>query len=158
MHETTAAEEALADTAMTLAEAVARADAARVEGNAHFVSKRYPEALDCYSTGLTHLTAYPNETLRSVLLCNRAAVLIQTGKFEEAEADCTTVIERVPDHVKAYYRRAQAREGQRKLRDALEGKDGDDVSSSAPSIFGRGNGKMKKNPMHGGKEATRAAQ
>lgn len=40
--------------------------------------------------------------------CCRAASQLKLGKAEDAKVDCSRVLERVPGHTKALFRRAQA--------------------------------------------------
>ena len=43
-----------------------------------------------------------------MLRCCRAASQLKLGKAEDAKVDCSRVLERVPGHTKALFRRAQA--------------------------------------------------
>eukprot|EP00252_Welwitschia_mirabilis_P021766 TRINITY_DN5681_c0_g1_i3.p1 TRINITY_DN5681_c0_g1~~TRINITY_DN5681_c0_g1_i3.p1 ORF type:complete len:472 (+),score=127.61 TRINITY_DN5681_c0_g1_i3:280-1695(+) len=83
------------------------------QGNEYFKEKRYSEAIDCYSRSIL---LYPT----AVAFANRAMAYIKTGRYEEAEYDCSEAINLDDRYVKAYSRRGTARKELGRLLDALE--------------------------------------
>ncbi|KAF8817206.1 hypothetical protein BYT27DRAFT_7153875 [Phlegmacium glaucopus] len=89
-----------------------KAQAAKDDGNIAFKSGDYPTAIGHYTTAIladkSDIT-YP---------LNRAAAYLKLGKNEDAERDCTRVLELSSDNVKALFRRSQARIGMGNITEA----------------------------------------
>ncbi|KAI5122439.1 hypothetical protein M0805_008752 [Coniferiporia weirii] len=91
------------------------------QGNSAFKAGNYPEAVGHYSAAILADGTDPTLPL------NRAAAYLKLGKNVDAERDCSNVLHLRPGHVKALYRRAQARielekldEAKKDLLDALK--------------------------------------
>ncbi|KAG7396502.1 hypothetical protein PHYBOEH_002209 [Phytophthora boehmeriae] len=106
-------------------------EALKNEGNALFQQKRFEEAVRVYSSVLDKLEELKSNDDAAVRLdtavrLNRAwAWILMPGRTEErtlitAEQDCSTVLERDPGCVKAFYRRALARERRGHWKLAME--------------------------------------
>jgi DnaJ family protein C protein 7 len=80
--------------------------AAKERANSLFTSKLYPQAVFRYGEALK--LDPDNPLLCAVLLCNRAAALMQLQRFEAALADCSAALERAPRYARARARRARA--------------------------------------------------
>lgn len=80
----------------------------RVKGNEYMKSKDYAAAIQAYSSGLQQTI---DESMTVTLWSNRSLAHLRQNEFLAAEADCTRILERDTGHAKAWYRRAQAREG-----------------------------------------------
>lgn len=98
-----------------------KAQAAKEKGNAAFKTGDYPIAIGHYTAAILADRKDPTFPL------NRAAAYLKLGKNEDAERDCSTVLDLSPNNVKALFRRGQARlgvgklvEAQSDLRQALE--------------------------------------
>ncbi|CAM9351584.1 unnamed protein product [Scytosiphon promiscuus] len=78
------------------------AESVKQRGNEHFVSKRFAEAIECYSRAIE--ISSPNH----VLFGNRSAAHGGLGAWELAAADARTSIELDPGYTKGFYRLAQA--------------------------------------------------
>ncbi|THH11664.1 hypothetical protein EW145_g495 [Phellinidium pouzarii] len=112
------------------------AQKAKERGNAAFRTENFPEAVGHYSAAIAADRTDPTLPL------NRAAAYLKLGKNVDAERDCSTVLRLKPGHVKALYRRAQARtelekldEAKKDLLDALQiepNNDTDVVGTSKP--------------------------
>ncbi|KAH8114658.1 TPR-like protein [Phellopilus nigrolimitatus] len=97
------------------------AQRAKERGNAAFKAENFPEAVGHYTTAILADSADPTFPL------NRAAAYLRLGKNEDAERDCSNVLQLKSGHVKALFRRAQARielqrwdEAKKDLLDALK--------------------------------------
>lgn len=73
------------------------------EGNAHFKSAEYTEAIDKYSEALK-LCPVVHKNDRAILYGNRAAAYKYLEQREEAISDCSQAVELNPDYLKAYAR------------------------------------------------------
>ncbi|KAF8073441.1 hypothetical protein FPV67DRAFT_1477851 [Lyophyllum atratum] len=90
-----------------------KAQIEKEKGNAAFKSGDYPNAIGHYSAAIiADRTDY-------TLPLNRAAAYLKLGKHEDAERDCTTVLNLSALNAKALFRRGQARLGMGKLDEAL---------------------------------------
>jgi serine/threonine-protein phosphatase 5 len=83
-------------------EARAEAEAAKAEGNAHFVAHRYDAAVESYSRAVALDATNP------AYLNNRAFASLRLASFGATISDATAAIALDPQMVKAYYRRASA--------------------------------------------------
>ncbi|KAK8803341.1 hypothetical protein WA158_001035 [Blastocystis sp. Blastoise] len=86
------------------------------EGNAHFKEGRYNDSISCYSSALEacpDLEEYKKDI--SIFYANRAAAEIELNQYEEACKDCDQAIEKQPNYIKAYIRRATCYEKLDKL-------------------------------------------
>eukprot|EP00903_Cladosiphon_okamuranus_P017674 g16275.t1 len=91
-------------------------------GNKAFAKGDLGEAHRLYSAALEQCggaTSTETTNLRVTVLTNRAMVLFKQGKAEACVADCTSALEADPGRVKAYFRRALAREQLGEDGDAL---------------------------------------
>jgi tetratricopeptide (TPR) repeat protein len=84
------------------------------QGNRHFDKREYGAAYDCYTKAINL------DRSEAIYHANRAWVLVNLERFEEAEKDSNTAISLNPNHVKSYQRRAVAK---MKLGKLLEAKD-----------------------------------
>ncbi|KAK7689748.1 hypothetical protein QCA50_006387 [Cerrena zonata] len=89
------------------------AQIAKDKGNASFKSGDFATAVGHYSAAVVADSRNPTYPL------NRAAAYLKLGKNEDAERDCSRVIELDSKNVKAWFRRAQARVALEKFDDAL---------------------------------------
>ncbi|KIJ54858.1 hypothetical protein M422DRAFT_240946 [Sphaerobolus stellatus SS14] len=94
---------------------------AKDKGNAAFKAGNWAEAVGHYSAAVVADRTNPTYPL------NRAAAYLKLAKYQDAERDCTTVLNLDARNVKAYFRRAQARvglqrypEAEKDLHDALK--------------------------------------
>ncbi|CAN0361683.1 unnamed protein product [Ectocarpus sp. 12 AP-2014] len=112
-------------------------------GNKAFATGNLQQAYELYSAALERCRgeSSPEGTkLRATVLTNRAMVLFKQGKAEACVSDCTRALEDDPGRVKAYFRRALARE--------QLGEDGDAMRDAKRAL--------ELEP--GNKEAVRAAR
>ncbi|CBJ28789.1 conserved unknown protein [Ectocarpus siliculosus] len=112
-------------------------------GNKAFATGNLQQAYELYSAALERCRGESSPegiNLRATVLTNRAMVLFKQGKAEACVSDCTRALEDDPGRVKAYFRRALARE---KL-----GEDGDAMRDAKRAL--------ELEP--GNKEAVRAAR
>eukprot|EP00923_Selenidium_pygospionis_P008797 GHVN01015039.1.p1 GENE.GHVN01015039.1~~GHVN01015039.1.p1 ORF type:complete len:526 (-),score=131.67 GHVN01015039.1:844-2421(-) len=113
------------------------------KGNKMFKEGKLNEAIDAYSDGLRVCDPEePGDKIRAILFANRAAVLLAEGSHDDAIADCTEAIYYDPDYIKAYLRRFQSYEAQKKWHEALS-----DVNKAIeldPSLIGRYGAKQRK--------------
>ncbi len=94
--------------------AEAASEALKARGNSAFGAARYEDAVGYYTDAL-------EQTPRSaVLYANRALALLKLNAVDEAAEDCDAALLIDPLHVKALFRRAQARRLQKKYEGALE--------------------------------------
>ncbi len=84
--------------------AIASAEAARREGNAHFAAGRYVRAIECYTRALD-VAADPCDT---TLLCNRSLAYFYERRPHEALADAEAAARVRPDSADAHFRCARA--------------------------------------------------
>ncbi|THH23072.1 hypothetical protein EUX98_g8108 [Antrodiella citrinella] len=89
------------------------AQAAKQKGNEAFAAGDFPAAIGHYTAAVLADVNNPIYPL------NRAAAYLKLGKYQDAERDCTTVIRLDSRSPKAWYRRAQARQGLDIWDDAL---------------------------------------
>ncbi|GLB45501.1 putative rna polymerase ii-associated protein 3 [Lyophyllum shimeji] len=90
-----------------------KAQIEKEKGNAAFKSGDYPTAIGHYTAAI--LADNKDYTLP----LNRAAAYLKLGKNEDAERDCTAVLNLNAMNAKALFRRGQARVGMGKLDEAL---------------------------------------
>ncbi|ORY73603.1 hypothetical protein BCR35DRAFT_147010 [Leucosporidium creatinivorum] len=91
------------------------------EGNRSFAQRRFAAATDAYSLALDDKDV--DDTLRIILLANRAAVLLKLNLFNAALADCTTALPLGPSpslQLKILYRAATAAYARQQFVDASE--------------------------------------
>ena len=91
----------------------ARAAELKAEGNQRFKDGEHEAAAERYGAALAALGGAPGAgaaAQRCALLSNRAACYLALERPADAEADCDSVLEADGSHVKALYRRGQARE------------------------------------------------
>lgn len=81
------------------------------EGNAAFAVEDYDRATEAYRKGL-EVSDDPETT--ATLYANRAMVFLKQERFDEAQAECSAVIDEMglKSNAKVWYRRALARKGQ----------------------------------------------
>ncbi|CAM9999632.1 unnamed protein product, partial [Chrysoparadoxa australica] len=79
------------------------AEAFKLQGNKHFASKNYRQAVECYSEAISLA-----KCAQHVYYANRSACYIALGQFDEACEDATVCVELKPGYVKGHYRKAQA--------------------------------------------------
>lgn len=89
------------------------------EANIHFNANDCNKAMELYTEAI-QLCKHQLNDIRSVLHANRAACHIKNSQFNEAEEDSSSAIELDPLYLKAFLRRAHAREMLDKLTPALE--------------------------------------
>ncbi|XP_018574394.1 RNA polymerase II-associated protein 3 [Anoplophora glabripennis] len=82
------------------------------KGNKFVKSQKWDEAIKCYSRAIQYYSYDP------IFYANRALCHLKKSNFEEAERDCTLSIKLDKTYVKAYQRRAAAREVLNKLEHA----------------------------------------
>ncbi|KAI9449906.1 hypothetical protein BJY52DRAFT_1305637 [Lactarius psammicola] len=82
------------------------------KGNAAFKAGDYPAAIGHYTAATIADPSDPTYFL------NRAAAYLKLSKYEDAERDCTAVLNLSNKNVKAFFRRAQARVSLQKLGEA----------------------------------------
>ncbi|KAG8367648.1 hypothetical protein BUALT_Bualt16G0094800 [Buddleja alternifolia] len=91
--------------------ALARANDAKLEGNALFKDGLYDEALSKYELAIQASPDGPSSTeIRSICYANRAACFSKLEKYEETIKECTKALELNPTYMKALLRRGEARE------------------------------------------------
>ncbi|GAA6060308.1 hypothetical protein JCM10212_002949 [Sporobolomyces blumeae] len=92
----------------------------RLEGNAHFAKKDWPNALESYTRAI-ELENTPAAS--APLFSNRSATLLHLGRLEEAWNDVRTCIDRKPEWSKGYARGAEVlcRKQDFELADVLYG-------------------------------------
>ncbi|GMF09454.1 unnamed protein product [Phytophthora lilii] len=121
-------------------------EALKNEGNTLFQQKRFAEAVQVYSSVLDELQGSDADVVRlgTAVRLNRAWALIQLPANESeddtlaaAEKDCSAVIEMDPSCVKAFYRRALARERRGLLKDAAAMKRLEPANPSANLLLER---------------------
>ncbi|KAH7474740.1 hypothetical protein KRP22_003583 [Phytophthora ramorum] len=102
-------------------------EALKSEGNALFQQQRFPEAVQVYTSALAELqnaevVTDVAEQFETAVRLNRAWARIQMPGDEAvlAEEDCSAVIQKNPSCVKAFYRRALARERRGLWKVAME--------------------------------------
>ncbi|CAM9970461.1 unnamed protein product [Scytosiphon promiscuus] len=91
-------------------------------GNKAFSQGDLDKAHELYSAALEQCSgecSTEEDTLKATILTNRAMVLFKQGKAEACVSDCTSAVEADPGRVKAYFRRALAREQLGEDGDAL---------------------------------------
>lgn len=99
---------------------MSQAEILKTDGNDNFKAGKIEEAIKAYTAAIG--VAKNNEKeiqIKADCFANRAACNRQLYKDVEVVADCTKAIELVPNHVKAYIRRAQGYESQEKYEKAL---------------------------------------
>ena len=84
--------------------AIASAEAARREGNAHFAAGRYARAIECYTRAL----AAAADPCDAALLCNRSLAYFYERRPHEALADAEAAARARPDSADAHFRCARA--------------------------------------------------
>ncbi|KAJ8925967.1 hypothetical protein NQ315_009820 [Exocentrus adspersus] len=82
------------------------------KGNKFVKNKQWDEAIKCYSKAIEYYSYDP------VFYANRALCYLKKKNYEEAEKDCTLSLKLDSTYVKAYQRRAAAREALNKLEHA----------------------------------------
>jgi len=94
-------------------------------GNKLFSSQKYEQAVTAYQEGLSLLSIVTydkvvHDELESALRSNLAMVLLNLKNWQLAEEECTAVLAKDHTHIKAWYRRALAKEGLGKWAQANE--------------------------------------
>ncbi|KAF9496836.1 TPR-like protein [Pleurotus eryngii] len=89
---------------------------AQDQGNEAFKADDYYAAIGHYTTAIL------NNRKDATFPLNRAAAYLKLGKNQDAERDCTTVLELSKNNLKALFRRGQARVGIENYDAAKEGK------------------------------------
>lgn len=92
-------------------------------GNVHFQTKKFDEAIALYTKAIAKLQGIDDKTCtRELAICyqNRAASYEHKKKFDQSAADATKAIELNELYAKAYFRRAKAYIGRKKLYHALQ--------------------------------------
>ena len=72
------------------------------EGNTHFTSKNYDDAIECYSTSIKF------DNSNHLYFSNRAACYAAKGDWSASKSDATECIKLSPNFLKGYYRLVQA--------------------------------------------------
>jgi tetratricopeptide (TPR) repeat protein len=91
-----------------------------VEGNAHFRSGHFEEAVRAYTVALALLPSnYDLENERAILHANRAAAFLKLRAYERVIEETTLCLASEPKHAKSLYRRAFANEMLRNYREAI---------------------------------------
>lgn len=98
---------------MTTGEAFEQAKRLFIEGNTHFDSGRFQEALHCFEASLRCLPG------RSSTLVNLAASQIRLGRDADALATLVPLLEREPDHADAWCHRGVALSNLERYDEAL---------------------------------------
>ncbi|GMH83209.1 hypothetical protein TrST_g5129 [Triparma strigata] len=80
----------------------AKAEAAKAEGNTHFTSKNYDDAIECYSSAIEF------DNSNHLYFSNRAACYAAKGDWDASKSDATECVKLSPSFVKGYYRLTQA--------------------------------------------------
>jgi tetratricopeptide (TPR) repeat protein len=88
---------------------------AKEEGNEYFKRGDVEQAMRCYTKGID---VDPHNASAHVLYANRAQCYIKLRKWEEAEKDATVSVQMNRAYSKAFFRRAVARKGLKKYKDA----------------------------------------
>uniref|UniRef100_A0A8C5M398 Unc-45 myosin chaperone A n=1 Tax=Leptobrachium leishanense TaxID=445787 RepID=A0A8C5M398_9ANUR len=88
----------------------------REEGNKHFKSADYKQALSCYTRAINLPT---DKNGAAILYRNRAACYLKLEDYPSAEADASKAIEMDGGDVKALFRRSQALENLGRIDQAL---------------------------------------
>ncbi|KIY66296.1 TPR-like protein, partial [Cylindrobasidium torrendii FP15055 ss-10] len=84
-------------------------------GNSAFKSGDWATAVGHYSAAIIH------DREDFTLPLNRAAAYLKLSKYDDADRDCTRVLELKPNNAKALFRRGQARHATGRLHEADEG-------------------------------------
>lgn len=101
---------------------MSQAEILKTDGNAKFKAGAIDDAIKVYTSAINSAKSDEKDILvKADCYANRAACYRQLYKDHEVVADCTEAIKLVPDHVKAYIRRAQGYEQMEKYENALEG-------------------------------------
>lgn len=90
-----------------------RAELEKEDGNSHYRNGDFVAAIKCYTRCLGY------DAKNAIVLSNRAMCHIKTKEFAKAEDDCTLALKQDLKHVKSYTRRASARNGLGRHREAL---------------------------------------
>ncbi|KAJ9594419.1 hypothetical protein L9F63_014144 [Diploptera punctata] len=96
-----------------------RALAFKAEGNKHFKSGKYAEAIKCYDSAI-EICPIDKKIDLSTFYQNRAAAYEQLLQYIQVKNDCTLALELNPKYVKALQRRAKACELTKELQQSLE--------------------------------------
>ena len=97
-----------------VADATLPCETLKNEGNAHFATSRYKEALKCYDAALFGSAAITSNqgSFKSQIWANKAAAYLKLKKFPEAESSARSAIEFDKSNDKARFRLAKALEEQ----------------------------------------------
>jgi tetratricopeptide (TPR) repeat protein len=90
-------------------------------GNEAYSEKKYDNAIDCYTSGITMANKCGLDT--TALYSNRAMARLKMGganNLKKCVDDCDAAIKADPDCVKAFYRKAQAQQGLNKTIEAID--------------------------------------
>ncbi|KAK4884260.1 hypothetical protein RN001_000531 [Aquatica leii] len=82
------------------------------KGNDFVKNQKWDQAISCYTTAIGQYAYDP------IFYANRALCYLKTEKYKEAECDCTSALQLDKTYVKAYQRRAAAREALNQLNEA----------------------------------------
>ncbi|EFA06488.1 RNA polymerase II-associated protein 3 [Tribolium castaneum] len=82
------------------------------KGNKFVKDKKWEQAIECYTKAIDLYSYDP------IFYANRALCFLKIQNYEKAESDCTLSLKLDQTYVKAYQRRAAAREALNKLQDA----------------------------------------
>ena len=104
------------------------AEELKQEGNAHYRSRRFGEASNCYNRALLHLNYCPptqsgrenRDSVRKIVYLNRSAVHLATGDFEQAEQTARRALDLDSNAIKGWHRLARAYEGLGDLQNGIE--------------------------------------
>ncbi|KAL6076213.1 FK506-binding protein 5 [Balamuthia mandrillaris] len=116
--ELTTTTEPVGDTEELQLQRVALAEKKKEEGNQLFLSQDYERAVLRYSEALE--LAPEGHPCRAAFLCNRSACFLKLEKHEKVVADATAALELEPRYMKAFLRRARAKESLDSPSEALE--------------------------------------
>lgn len=100
---------------------MSQAEILKTDGNEKFKIGDIENAINLYTSAINAAKNTEKDIeVKADCYANRAACYRQLYKDQEVVADCTEAIKLVPNHVKAYIRRAQGYESQEKYEQALE--------------------------------------
>jgi len=89
----------------------------KTEGNNTFQEGKSQEAYNLYTDAIN--LDPDNDSYNSTLYCNRAAASIKLKNFKQGVADCDKALEKNPNYVKAFIRRAACKMEMEEFEDAV---------------------------------------